>query len=170
MQKFWNLTPEYEHFGHFLTSINCEWEDCSNYSIDNIGYWNIDVRKTCYSSKLPLEAMRVLTGSDKCKRYYVNQRSDFFGIAEHVHLSRMIFPWIEMAEITLLEINYTAKEFFTLLKNLRWIILQDAVVLIGVRKWKHSLYNSMPEVFESKEFKLFTLLMIKHINHSRYDD
>ena len=91
-------------------------EDCSNYSIDNIGYRNIDVQKTCYSSKLPLEAMRVLTGSDKRKRYYANQRSDFFRKAEHVHLSRMIFPWIEMAEITLLEINYTAKELRKLLR------------------------------------------------------
>ena len=162
--------PKFEHFGRFLAPVNCQLEDGSNDSIDNIEYWNVDVRKAWYSSKLPLEAMRVLVGSDKRKGYYVNQISKFFGKAEHVHLSRMIFPWIEMAEITLPEINYTAKQFFTLLKKLRWIILQDTAVLIGVHKRNHSLYDSMPEIFKSKEFKSFTLLMIKHVNHSKYDD
>ena len=62
--------------------------------------------------------------------------------------------------MTLLEENITAKDFFTLLKNLRLIILQDAAVLIGVHNRKHSLYDSMPDIFKSKEFKSFTCLMI----------
>ena len=39
-----------------------------------------------------------------------------------------------MTETTFLEQNITAKAFFTLLKKLRWIILQDAAVFIGVHK------------------------------------
>lgn len=75
-----------------------------------------------------------------------------------------------MAETTLLEQNTTAKEFFNLFKNLRWIILQDAAVLIGVHNRKNSLYESMPNFFQSKEFKSFTSKMMIHINHSTYDE
>ena len=57
-----------------------------------------------------------------------------------------------------------------MLKNLRWIILQDAAVLIGVHNRKHSLFDFMPEIFNSKEFKSFTSLMINHLNHSKYDE
>ena len=62
-------------------------EDYSNDSIDNIGYWNVDVLEAYYSSKIPLKAMLVLTGSDKREGCYVNQRSEFFGKAEYIHLS-----------------------------------------------------------------------------------
>ena len=72
--------------------------------------------------------------------------------------------------MTLLEENITAKMFFTLLKNLRWIILQDAAVLIGVHNRKHSLYDSMSAIFQSKEFKSFTSLMMIHMNHSTHDE
>ena len=57
-----------------------------------------------------------------------------------------------------------------MLKNLRWIILQDAAVLIGVHNRKHKLFDFMPEIFNSKEFKSFTSLMINHLNHSKYDE
>ena len=76
-----------------------------------IGYWNVDVRKSWYSSNLPLEAMRVMAGPDKYKGHYINKISEFFGDKEHVLLTKLIFPWIEMAETTLLEQNITAKEF-----------------------------------------------------------
>ena len=35
---------------------------------------------------------------------------------------------------------------------------------------KKSLYDSMPEIFQSKNFKSFTCLMINHMNHSTYDE
>ena len=66
-----------------------------------IAYLNVDVRKSCYSFNLPLEAMRVMAGSDKYKGRYVNKRSGFFGDKEHVLLTKLIFPWIEMAKMTL---------------------------------------------------------------------
>ena len=163
-------TPKFAHFGRNMAPKICELEDCSKDSIDMIGYWNVDVRKSCYSTNLPLEAMRVMAGSDKYKGRYVNKRSEFFGDREHFLLTKLIFPWIEMAETTLLEKNITAKEFFTLLKNLRWVILQDAAVLIGVHNRKHSLYESMPEIFQSKEFKSFTSKMMSYINHSTCDE
>ena len=109
-------TPKFAHFGHNMAPKICELEDYTKDSIDMIGYWNVDVRKSCYSSNLPLE---VMAGSDKYKGHYVNKRSELFGDKEHVLLTKLIFLWIEMAETTLLEQNITAKEFFTLLKNLR---------------------------------------------------
>ena len=140
-------TSKIAHFGCNMAPKICELEDSTKDSIDMIGYWNVDVRKPCYSSNFPLENMRVMTGSDKYKGHYVNKRSECFGDKEHVLLTKLIFPWIEMAETTFLEQNITAKELFTLLKNLRWIILQDAAVLIEVHNRKNSLYESMPEFF-----------------------
>ena len=110
-------TPKFAHFCRNKAPKICELEDCTKDSIDMIGYWNVNVRKSCYSSNLPLEAMRVMAGSDKYKGHSVNKRSDFFGDKEHVLLKKLIFPWIEIAETTLLEQNITAKELFTLLTN-----------------------------------------------------
>ena len=122
-------TPKFFHFGRNMAPKICELEDCSKDSIDMIGYWNVDVRKSCYSTNLPLEAMRVMAGSDKYKGRYVNKRSEFFGDREHFLLTKLIFPWIEMAETTLLEKNITAKEFFTLLKNLILLDLNNSILL-----------------------------------------
>ena len=163
-------SPKISHLGRSICPGICELEDCSKDTIDMIGYWNANVRKSCYSSKLPLEAMRVMAGSDKFKGHYLNKRSQFFGNKERVLLAQMICPWIEMIKMTLKEENVTAKEFFTLLKKLRWIILQDATVFIKVHSRKHSVYDYMPEMFQSKEFKSFTFSMINHINHSKYDE
>ena len=43
-------------------------------------------------------------------------------------------------------------------------------MLIGVHSRKHSVYDYIPEMFQSKEFKSFTFSMINHINHSKYDE
>ena len=40
-------TPKFAHFGRNMAPKNCELEDCSKDSIDMIGYWNVDVRKSC---------------------------------------------------------------------------------------------------------------------------
>ena len=56
--------------------------------------------------------MRVMVGSDKLKGHYLNKRFEFFGDKEHTLLAKLIFPWIEMVEITLKEENLTAKESF----------------------------------------------------------
>ena len=87
-------TPKFAHCGRNMAPKICELEDCTKDSIDMIGYWNIDVRKSCYSSNLPLEAMRVMAGLDKYKGHYVNKISEFFGDKEHVILTKLIFPWI----------------------------------------------------------------------------
>ena len=67
--------PKFAHFGCNMARKICELQDCSKDIIDMIAYLNVDVRKSCYSSNLPLEAMRLMAGSDKYKGHYVNKRS-----------------------------------------------------------------------------------------------
>ena len=85
-----------------------ELEEGSTKNTDCIEYWNTDVRKSCSSANLLIEAMRVMAGSDKCRGHY-NKRSEFWDQNEHTFLARMIFSYIELAETTLNSSSITAK-------------------------------------------------------------
>ena len=66
-------------------------------------------------------------------------------------LTKMLFPWIEdsMDKISS-KFNLTVIGFLTLLKNLRWLNIQDCAVLIGVHNRCHVLFRDMKEIFKSK--------------------
>ena len=51
-----------------------------------------------------------------------------------------------------LKFNPTAIGILTLLKNSRWLIIQDCTVLIGVHNRDHILFKDMKEIFKSKVF------------------
>ena len=90
--KITDKPPKFRLICRYICSGICELEEYSKDSIDMIGYYNVDVRKSCYSSKLSLEAMRVIAGSDKLKGYYLNKRFEFFWDKEHAVLAKLIFP------------------------------------------------------------------------------
>ena len=118
-----------------------------------IGNWAIDTFGEVYSSKLPLPAMRVLAGGETRKGYYRNARVTFKGDPEHLALANNFFPWVESAEKTLKDgENPTARAFLNLLKNLRWVILQDAAVLKGKYNRHHFIFTNQRDVFESSLF------------------
>ena len=98
-----------------------------------------------------------MAGSDKRHAHCVNKRSEFWGNKEHIQLARMIFPCSKMAEATLLDDSITPRECFIMLKNLRWIILQDSAVLIEVHNRKHSVYEYMPGFFNQLHSKVLRI-------------
>ena len=63
-----------------------------------LGNWATDVFGECYSSKLPLAAMRVMAGVEKETGLHYNPRTTFYGEEKHQELAKMIFPWIEEVE------------------------------------------------------------------------
>ena len=52
-------------------------EDIGNDIISSPEYLNLDIRRSYCSSKLPLESIRLIDGSDKCRGHYVIKRAHF---------------------------------------------------------------------------------------------
>ena len=151
---------KYKHIGRVIAPALMDFHECEELSKRNVGNWATDVYGTSYCTKLPLSAMRALAGFNVQRGFHVNKRSTFFGDNYHKDLPKMIFPWIEdaMDKISS-KFNPTAIGFLTLLKNLRWVIIQDCAVLIGVHNREHILFKDMNEIFKSKMFIDYTYKM-----------
>ena len=158
------VSPKTEHFGRYCASALLDMEEVDPTIARAIGNWAIDTFGEVYSSKLPLPAIRVLAGGDTRRGFYRNPRTTFKGDDTHNELAKNFFPWVEAAEVELPPgKNGTTRAFFNLLKNLRWVILQDSAVLIAVHKRAHFLFKHMKSVFDSELFKDFTCKLLHHI-------
>ena len=60
-----------------------------------IGNWETNVYGKCYDTKLPLIAMRAISGHDSRKGYFKHAHISFYGDATQVHLPNMLFPWLD---------------------------------------------------------------------------
>ena len=110
--------------------------------------------------------MCVLAGGDTRRGHYRNHRTTFKGNNEHKELAKKIFPWVKTAEEKISPAkNPIARVFLNLLKNLRWVILQDSAVLDIVYKRTH-FFNSMTNMFCSDLFKNFAAKISKHIKET----
>ena len=108
--------------------------------------------------------MRVLVGGDTRKCYYRNARTTFKGDPEHLELANKLFPWVEEAESTLPDgENPTARAFLNLLKNLRWVILQDTAVLMGIHNRHRFIFQNRRDDFESTLSTDFQAKFLAHI-------
>ena len=88
----------------------------------------------------------------------------FKGDPDHVELANEFSPWVEDAESKIpYGKNPTARAFLNLLKNLRWVILQDSAVLMGVYKRNHFIFNNQSDMFDSTLFKDFQNKLLSHI-------
>ena len=135
-----------------------------------LGNWETDVYGRCYSTKLPLPAMRVMAGHDKRQGYHCNPRTTYFGDASHKQLPMMIFPWLDDAIIKSNHItNKTATAFLSLMSSLRWVILQDAAVMLSEGR-THEIFVSNPLIFESNSFLDFQMKLLAYIDKHKRDD
>ena len=163
-KKLGIVSPKTEHFGRYCASALLDMEEVDPTIARAIGNWAIDTFGEVYSSKLPLPAMRVLAGGETRKGYYRNARVTFKGDPEHLVLATKVFPWVEIAEKTLKDgENPTARAFLNLLKNLRWVILQDAAVLKEQYNRHHFIFTNQRDVFESTLFLDFQRKLLAHI-------
>ena len=93
--------------------------------------------------------MRVLAGGDTRKGFYRNARIIFKGDPERLELANNFFSWVEEEESTILDGKTpTARAFISLLINLRWVILQDTVVLMGLHNHHHFIFHNQRNIFD----------------------
>ena len=160
-------TCKFLHFGRKVSSVALDMEEVDEGSKRAIGNWSTDVFGTTYSSQVPLAAMRTLSGSDKRRGSYHNSRTTFINEEKYGSLARLIFPWIEhITAKSNLENRPTARAFLNMLRNMRWVILQDAAVMLNVDKRQHVLF----EVFSVFKMLLFDEFQIDLLHHMRLKD
>ena len=160
------------HLGRGAVPVILKAEEVRGLDKRAIGNWATDVFGLIYDIKLPLPAMRAMAGHDSRRGFYVNARSTFYGDETHAHLPGLIFPWLD-AHIDKMEGTkglHTAWGFLSLLKSLRWVILQDAAVLMGENKRDHYIFKNHPEIFASPAFLDYQTKMLAHISYSSKND
>ena len=153
------------HLGRGIAPGVLEMEEVGGLDKRALGNWATDVFGSHYDTKLPLSAMRAMSGHDARRGYFYHPRSQFKGDETHTHLPSLLFPWVDEAlKDTMNTSNHTAYGFLSLLKNLRWVILQDAAVMMAKSNRSHYLYDEMfKDVFQSKTFQDYSKKMADHL-------
>ena len=137
-----------EHIGRDTAPAIMDIEEVCGLDQRNMGNWAVDVFQNSYSKRLPLGALRVLAGYSKERGKYKNPRTTFKGEECHTQLAKQIFPWVDMIlSDPEIDNHTTSKGFLVFLQNMRWVILQDAVILTKVHGRSHCLFDSFPLCF-----------------------
>ena len=158
------------HFGRVTAPAQCDLEEVNGSDTRALGNWKSDVFGNCYSTQLPLPAMRVMAGHDKRQGFHVNPRTTYFGDETHQELFKKIFPWIDNA-IDMIDPNKhkTATQFLSLMSSLRSVIIQDAAIML-LEGREHYIFDHNPEIFKSSLFIDFQQKLIGHINRHKRDE
>lgn len=144
--------------------MNLQFLEIDEKFIQQLGNWSKDVRDQCYSTNLPLKAMRAAAGYVQHDGRYTNPRAT---VDPPEELEEMIFSFahVELEKVKT-EVqrngarhggNYlgAARYFLSMLLRLRKIILQDAAALHvqhPARCNEHMLFLGFPEIFRSQLF------------------
>ena len=152
------------HIGRGTASGRLEMEEVNGIDKRAIGNWTTDVFGSHYDTKLPLTAMRAMSGYDSRRGRFIHSRSAFYGDESHAQLPKLLFPWVDDALLeTMNTKHHTASGFLSLVKNLRWVILQDAAVMLTESKRNHYIYKKFKDVFESVSFKDYSIKMMEYL-------
>ena len=156
-----------EHWGRNTAPAIMDLDEVCGLEQRNMGNWAADVFQKSYCKKLPLGALRVLAGFSKTKGYYKNPRTTFVGKPQHAELAKKIFPWLEIIlNDAKIKDFPTAKGFLTLLSNLRWVLLQDAAILIKTHGRTHAMFQHNPEIFNCELFHDYATDLHNHIDEA----
>ena len=152
----------YMHLGRVLGSANLQYKEIDDDLIRQLGNWSVTIRDLCYSTKLPIAAMRA--AADFPDGFFC-PRSQVIPPEE---LANKIFSFVEeqLARVNAAIDGHhngcdrsgvylgAAKCFLEMLVRLRTIILQDAAAMIALHpeRQSHALFNSFPSIFRSAEF------------------
>ena len=158
-------TNKFLHFGRKVASSGMDLEEVNEGDKRAIGNWSTDVFGQTYSSKLPLAAMRVLSGGDTRRGFYRNSRTTFIDENKYGILAKQLFPWIENILLyTDLSNKPTARFFLNMLMNMRWVLLQDVAVMDDKNR-EHVVFKLLP-VFTCDLFLEFQQEILKHIEEN----
>ena len=73
------LTKKYLHFGRVSTSAVMHMLEVKRIIQHEIGYWANNTHDNHYSSRLPIVAMRVMSGFDGRRSFHFNPRANYVG-------------------------------------------------------------------------------------------
>ena len=115
--------------------------------------------------------MQAMSGHDSRRGYFNHPRSMFYGNATHAHLPSLLFPRVdESIDKVWNTNNHTAFGFLSLVKKLRWVILQDEAVMIRQYNCTHYIYKQFDKVFESDAFYNCTDHMVEYLKLNEKTD
>ena len=164
------ILSHYLHLGRVTAPAQLELEEVNGRDTRALGNWKQDVFGSCYSTQLPLPAMRVMAGHDKRQGFHINPRTTYYGEDRHSHLPKLIFPWLEEAIAKTDQIrNKTAAAFLSFVESLRWVIIQDAAVLISEGR-QHYIFEQNGNIFNTEEFKDYQTKLLQHIEQHERDE
>ena len=148
------------HFGRGVGSVLAELDELDGHHIQDLGNWNVDVRRDVYSAKLPMKAMWVMGGHPEAKGSVFLPRA---GVQPPENLQKRIFPFVETA-ITSIRTDgstyQTALAFLNVLKRLRVVLLQDVAAMMILGRL-HYLFEY--PVFKHADFVQFISDLHQHI-------
>jgi hypothetical protein len=154
---------------HYQRNMNLQYLEVDEEFIRMLGNWAVNIRDQCYSTHLPLKAMRAAAGFTTNEGRYYNPRALVYPPEE---LEKKIFPFADAAlEKVEAACNSrgsrmggdylgAAKSFLQMLLRLRTIILQDAAamkVLHPERCDGHMFFQAFPELFRNQLFLVSSL-------------
>ena len=102
---------------------------------------------------LNFASMRVLADFSYEKGSHHNPRTCFYGTNGNFDaLAKSLFPWVETKLESYSAKKETAHDFLNMLLDFRWLILQDAAILMNSGR-KHCIFDNLfRHVFHSDEF------------------
>ena len=114
-------------------ALGClEIEEIDGVDKRTIGNWAMDVFGSHYDTKLSLPALRAISGYDYRRGKFIHICNDLYGDASHAYLPGLLFPWVDDALLKTEGMKHdTAYRIPSLIKKLRWVILQDTIVMIA---------------------------------------
>ena len=96
LKELWIDTSKITHFGRDVAPAIMDILEVISDQQKNIGNWANNGFFNIYNTKLPLAAMRALSGYDTRRGYYKNPRTRFKeGGGKYDDLAAQIFPWVE---------------------------------------------------------------------------
>ena len=141
------------------------------------GNWERDTQESRYSAKVPIAAIRCMSGFELDEGYFLPRGN----VAVPTELEELMWPWIESAEDYILGFSEnltehpTAMEFLRLMHFLRRVFIQDSAAMLSgkakvsdanhCRRISHDIFKRFP-LFSDTRFIEYTSTMGTHLEES----
>lgn len=159
-------SKHFVHFGRAVGAVCAELEEMEGYNIDDLGNWNVNVRRNVYSAKNSMRAMRIAAGHHKEREAFYVWRNR---VVVPKSLQKMVFGWVDfqLAKVSAhAEPLPTANAFLKMIVRLRCVFLQACAKMI-IRGCKHILFQDV--LFLTHEFVSFRESMRIHLSEHTDD-
>jgi len=135
-QVFKNLGMKYGHLTHLGRNLGAKLLDKDEIPSDEIrklGNWNPSIQESCYSTKLPMTAIRAMAGFSSGNGIYYNKRTTVdvpLPLQQLTPIGEFVFRGLETLESCGSPHEHgTAMMFLQFLRSMNIVFLQDMAVM-----------------------------------------